>query len=58
MSKSIRSYPESQRTAVAKRRVAAKTMGLGYLSALAFLVRAGQAAKAEAEVKAEPESAE
>jgi len=40
MSKPLSSFPEGQRKAVAKRRVASKTGGLGYLSALAYLARA------------------
>lgn len=42
MSKSIRSYPKSEQAAVARRRVAGKTGGLGYHSAVAWQKRAGQ----------------
>lgn len=42
MSKSIRSFPKSEQAAVARRRVAGKTGGLGYLSAVAWQKAAGQ----------------
>jgi hypothetical protein len=41
MSKPIRSYSESERTNVALRRVKGNTGGLGYLSAVGYLARAG-----------------
>ena len=37
MTKALSSYPAGEREAVAKRRIAKKTGGLGYLSALAFM---------------------
>jgi hypothetical protein len=41
MSKPISSYPESERTQVALRRVKGNTGGIGYLSAVGYLARAG-----------------
>ena len=48
MSKALRTYPEASRLAVAERRVAANTGGLGYLAALAFLKRKAKSGKASA----------
>lgn len=41
MSKAIRSYPENLRYKKAVERVAAKTMGLGYWAAVAYLAKTG-----------------
>ena len=36
MSKAIRSYPKEEQHKVVQRRINGKTMGLGYLSAVAY----------------------
>ena len=47
MTKPLRSFPEDKRTEIAKRRVANKTLGLGYLSAVAYFARKGKTVVAE-----------
>lgn len=42
MTKPLKSFPESERKAIARRRVAGNTGGLGYVSAVAFLNRIGE----------------
>jgi len=51
MSKPIRSYPESERYFVAKRRVDGRHGGLGYLSAVAYLERTSVISKGEKDTK-------
>ena len=60
MTKPLSSYPEGERKAIAKRRVASKTGGLGYASAVAYLARFDkpkpEKAKKEEEEEEEQES--
>lgn len=42
MSKPLKSFPEKDRMAVARRRVATQTGGLGWLSAVDFLKKKGE----------------
>lgn len=39
MSKPISSFPKEEQNKVATRRIASKTMGLGYWSAIAYMAR-------------------
>jgi hypothetical protein len=53
MTKPIRSYPEETRKAVASRRVAAKTGGLGYLAAVDYVSHQARQAALQAAKAAE-----
>ena len=57
MTISLSKIPESQRKAVATKRVAAKTGGLGYLAAMDYFRRMHMNAEAESKKKAEAEVA-
>jgi hypothetical protein len=47
MTRPLSSYPEDKRKEIAVRRVKNKTLGLGYLSAVAYLAKIGKTVVAE-----------
>ena len=55
MTKPLSSYPEEKRKEIAARRVRNKTLGLGYLSAVAYLARIGKTVIAEKKKEEETE---